>query len=198
MAIGRAPPHAARRVRAPHRAARAYLVRRLRTRDAVTTTAGFDSAATYRHSGHHSPAKYSATCRPAKRLHSTRAPLWFRREAPENRHCCGCVGAANVDSRHSIVRRSAQTTSSRSVRGGRLGALSAGASSLETCATCGGSPPRRASSHVIYVGRLHLEATQRHTAPEFRVIRPGATTEFITAPQVSHSQRSAVFSYHPL
>lgn len=118
---------------------------------AVTTTAGFDSVATYRHSGHHSPAKYSATCRPAKRLHSTRAPLWFRREAPENRHCCGCVGAANVDSRHSIVRRSAQTTSSRSVRGGRLGAYQP-AGARWTCATCAcnlRSPPRRASSHVL-------------------------------------------------
>ena len=66
---------------------------------------GSGSAAKYRHSGHHSPAKYSATWRPAKRLHSTRAPLWFRTEAPENRHCCGCVGAAKVDSRHNIVRR---------------------------------------------------------------------------------------------
>ena len=109
---------------------------------AVTTTAGFDSVATYRHSGHHSPAKYSATCRPAKRLHSTRAPLWFRREAPENRHCCGCVGAANVDSRHSIVRRSAQTTSSRSVRGGRLGAYQPAGARW----TCAAAPPALATS----------------------------------------------------
>ena len=109
---------------------------------AVTTTAGFDSVATYRHSGHHSPAKYSATCRPAKRLHSTRAPLWFRREAPENRHCCGCVGAANVDSRHSIV-QGWEPISRRELAG--------------PCATCAcnlRSPPRRASSHVLG-GKLH-------------------------------------------
>ena len=135
MAIGRAPPcvHRIERL-APISFAASALV----TGRAVTTTAGFDSVATYRHSGHHSPAKYSATCRPAKRLHSTRAPLWFRREAPENRHCCGCVGAANVDSRHSIVRRSAQTTSSRSVRGGRLGAYQPAGelAGTSTCATC--------------------------------------------------------------
>ena len=80
---------------------------------------GSGSAAKHRHSGHHSPAKYSATWRPAKRLHSTRAPLWFRTEAPENRHCCGCVGAAKVDSRHNIVRRPRRDRR----RSGRLAAL---------------------------------------------------------------------------
>ena len=80
---------------------------------------GSRSASKHRHSGHHSPAKYSATWRPAKRLHSTRAPLWFRTEAPENRHCCGCVGAAKVDSRHNIVRRPRRDRR----RSGRLAAL---------------------------------------------------------------------------
>ena len=80
---------------------------------------GSSSAAKHRHSGHHSPAKYSATWRPAKRLHSTRAPLWFRTEAPENRHCCGCVGAAKVDSRHNIARRPRRDRR----RSGRLAAL---------------------------------------------------------------------------
>ena len=127
---------------------------------------GSSSAAKHRHSGHHSPAKYSATWRPAKRLHSTRAPLWFRTEAPENRHCCGCVGAAKVDSRHNIVRRPRRDRR----RSGRLAALPKRSQRRREALRA----RPRASPDASRASSVRLRATSR--APSRQVRKAGVKT----------------------